>query len=316
MGPTLQGWQILLFPPPLYHPSCTDKCCNDTFCKGENIIEKDACYTFLKGCRSDPYPPATSWFFPSQLLGFSHKGRSSGLMKEILEKSFNICLGNKVTLELSTLPSGVPASFADNVWCIFWKWKGHWIQTVLQPNIFRGILLPTPCQGADIMATGAVGGHHAVIHPLLALYASVASEARAWKKWSGCHLGNLEVFAPLNLLTTLHQGYDHQNDAYSEVHCSQRFQVGLPRFGQPGITLIAHGARSQKVGMLEDTCGAAPVRQLLISGISQGLSNCLPNCLTKKNGRTADDVKSLSFNLVRSDNNLGHSIWQKYVLQA
>ena len=224
-------------------------------------------------------------------------------MKEILEKSFNICLGNKVTLELSTLPSGVPASFADNVWCIFWKWKGHWIQTVLQPNIFRGILLPTPCQGADIMATGAVGGHHAVIHPFLALYASVASEARAWKKWSGCHLGNLEVFAPLNLLTTLHQGYDHQNDAYSEVHCSQRFQVGLPRFGQPGITLIAHGARSQKVGMLEDTCGAAPVRQLLISGISPSLFHCLPNCfaaVTKKreNDRRADDVKSLSSILV------------------
>ena len=57
------------------------------------------------------------------------------------------------------------------------------VKRPLNPNCFtikyfRGILLPTPCQGADIMATGAVGGDHAVVHPLLALYASVASEAR------------------------------------------------------------------------------------------------------------------------------------------
>ena len=41
--------------------------------------------------------------------------------------------------------------------------------------------LTTPGQSTDVVAAGTVGREHAVVDPLPALDASVASEAHAWK---------------------------------------------------------------------------------------------------------------------------------------
>ena len=82
-----------------------------------------------------------------------------------------------LVIKFYPLPGRISTAFADDVRCIFCSDKQH--SCIYNQFFLYGDSLTTPGQSTDVAAAGTVGREHAVVDPLLALDASVASEAHA-----------------------------------------------------------------------------------------------------------------------------------------